>query len=110
MAKEFEWIGDIRGRGVLLGIELVKDRHSKEPANAETQAIFQYCLDNGLIFQVRGVRDLKNVIRLVPPMTTTKTELDRALSILHDAFTKVAKRGAKRRSKVRRRSAAQGAT
>ena len=81
----------------------MKDRHGKAPANAETQAIFQYCLDNGLIFQVRGVRDLKNVIRLVPPMTTTKTELDRALSILHDAFTKVAKRGTKRRPKVRAR-------
>jgi 2,2-dialkylglycine decarboxylase (pyruvate) len=110
MAKEFEWIGDIRGRGVLLGIELVQDRRSKAPADAETQAIFQYCLDHGLIFQVRGVRDLKNVIRLVPPMTTTRVELDRALSILHDAFTKVAERGAKRRPKVRRRSAGQGAT
>ena len=109
MAKEFECIGDIRGRGVLLGIELVRDRHGKAPANAETQAIFQYCLDNGLIFQVRGVRDLKNVIRLVPPMTTTRVELDRALSILNDAFAKLAKRGAKRRPKVRRRSAAQGA-
>ena len=84
---------------VLLGIELVKDRKDKAPANAETQAILQHCLDHGLIFQVRGVRELKNVIRLVPPMTTTKTEVDRALSILHDAFRKVAGRGTKRRAK-----------
>ena len=72
MAKEFEWIGDIRGRGVLLGIELVADRQTKAPANAETQKIYDYALDKGLIFQIRGVRELKNVIRLVPPMTSTR--------------------------------------
>ena len=93
MAKEFEMIGDIRGRGVLIGIELVADRHGKAPANAETQAVFQSCLENGLIFQVRGVRDLKNVIRLVPPMSATDAEIDRAMSILYDAFKAVARTG-----------------
>ena len=92
MAKEIELIGDIRGRGVLLGIELVTDRHRKTPANAETQAVFQRCLENGLIFQVRGVRDLKNVIRLVPPMTTTDAEVDRAMDILHDALLAATRR------------------
>jgi len=93
MAKEFEMIGDVRGRGVLLGIELVTDRHNKAPANAETQAVFESCLKNGLIFQVRGVRDLKNVIRLVPPMSTTDEEVDRAMSILYDAFKAVSRTG-----------------
>ena len=100
MAKEFEWIGDIRGRGVLLGIELVKDRATKEPANDETQKIYDYALDKGLIFQVRGVRALKNVIRLVPPMTSTPEEVDQALSILYDAFNGLGKRGSKRKAKV----------
>ena len=97
MAKEFEWIGDIRGRGVLLGIELVKGRATKAPANEETQAVYDYALDKGLIFQVRGVRELKNVIRLVPPMTSTREEVDRALSILYDAFRELGKRGSKRK-------------
>jgi len=92
MAKKCGLIGDVRGRGVLLGIELVKDRRSKMPANAETQAIFEDCLKNGLIFQVRGVRKLKNVIRLVPPMTTTDAEVDRAMSILNDAMEKVSRK------------------
>ena len=92
MAKEFPLIGDVRGRGVLLGIELVTDRKKKTPANKETQAIFEHCLDAGLIFQVRGVRKLKNVIRLVPPMTATNAEVDRAMAILHDAFAKVSRR------------------
>ncbi len=98
MAKEFGLIGDVRGRGVLLGIELVTDRKTKTPANLETQAIYDYCLDHGLIFQVRGVRALKNVIRLVPPMTTTDAEVDQAMSILYDAFKAV--------NRTRRRSAA----
>ena len=102
MAKEFELIGDIRGRGVLLGIELVKDRKSKEPANEETQAIFDYCMDKGLIFQVRGVRDLKNVIRLVPPMTTPKDQIDRAMSIMFDAVKSVAKGKRRRRAGARK--------
>lgn len=89
MAKEFDLIGDVRGRGVLLGIELVTDRRSKAPANKQAQAVFEHCLSAGLIFQLRGVRKLKNVIRLVPPMTATDAEVDRAMGILHDALSKV---------------------
>lgn len=89
MAKEFELIGDVRGRGVLLGIELVTDRRSKAPANKQAQAVFEHCLSAGLIFQLRGVRKLKNVIRLVPPMTATDAEVDRAMGILYDALSKV---------------------
>jgi len=96
MAKEFELVGDIRGRGVLLGIEFVTDRERKTPAEAATRRIFDECLKKGLIFQIRGTRGLQNVIRLVPPMTTTKAELDRALTILYDAVKRAAK-GKRRR-------------
>src|SRR5262249_21009217 len=54
MAQKFEIIGDVRGRGVLLGVELVTDRVHKTPANREAEAIASHCLDNGLILQVRG--------------------------------------------------------
>jgi 2,2-dialkylglycine decarboxylase (pyruvate) len=86
MADEFELIGDIRGRGVLLGVELVTDRERRTPANDETTAIAKYCLDKGLIFQIRGTGPTLNVIRLVPPMTTSDAEIDRAMSILFDAL------------------------
>jgi 4-aminobutyrate aminotransferase-like enzyme len=89
MATEFELIGDIRGWGVLLGIELVTDRERKTPANDAAKAIAQFCLERGLIFQLRGTRDLLNVIRLVPPMTATSDEIDRSMSILYDAFRMV---------------------
>ena len=92
MGSELELIGDVRGRGVLLGIELVTDREKKTPANAAAQEIAKHCLDSGLIFQLRGTRGDLNVIRLVPPMTTTDAEVDRAMSILYEAL-KTAERG-----------------
>ena len=93
MTQEFELIGDIRGRGVLVGIELVTDRERKTPANAEAKEIARLCQQNGLIFQLRGVGDLLNVIRLVPPMTTSDAEIDRAMSIIRDAIVAVSKQG-----------------
>jgi 2,2-dialkylglycine decarboxylase (pyruvate) len=86
MAAEFELIGDIRGRGVLLGIEFVTDRGKKTPANAEVQRIAAYCLEHGLIFQLRGTQGDLNVIRLVPAMTTSEAEVDRAMSIMRDGI------------------------
>jgi 2,2-dialkylglycine decarboxylase (pyruvate) len=54
----------------------------------------EYCLDNGLIFQLRGTRGDLNVIRLIPPMVTTDAQVDRAMSILRDALVEVSgKRG-----------------
>ena len=93
MAEDFELIGDVRGRGVLLGIELVTDRDRKTPADAQAEQVFAKCFDDGLIFQIRGARGLRNVIRLVPPMTTTDDEVDRAMSIIHDAIKSVAGSG-----------------
>jgi 2,2-dialkylglycine decarboxylase (pyruvate) len=91
MAKEFELIGDVRGRGVLLGIEFVTDRTKKTPANAEVNKMASYCLEQGLIFQLRGTQGDLNVIRLVPPMVATDAEVDRAMSILRDAIALVSR-------------------
>jgi 2,2-dialkylglycine decarboxylase (pyruvate) len=95
MQSEIELIGDIRGRGVLLGVELVTDRHSKTPANAAARMVAEECLANGLIFQLRGVGGALNVIRLVPPMTTSEAEVDRAMSILYDALCHASRAGQK---------------
>lgn len=93
MQDEINLIGDIRGRGVLLGVELVTDRHTKTPANAAARAVADDCLEHGLIFQLRGVSGALNVIRLVPPMTTSEAEVDRAMSILYDALRRVSRIG-----------------
>ncbi len=87
MATRYEVIGDVRGRGVLLGLELVTDRERKIPANKEAAVAERQCLEAGLILQVRGTGPgRRNVLRLVPPMTTTDAEIDRAVSILDDAI------------------------
>jgi 2,2-dialkylglycine decarboxylase (pyruvate) len=86
MAAEFGVIGDVRGRGVLLGIEFVDSLKSRLPASDLVRRISQRCLSRGLIFQVRGVRDLKNVIRLVPPMTTPDDQVDQAMGTLREAI------------------------
>jgi 2,2-dialkylglycine decarboxylase (pyruvate) len=91
MANEFEMIGDIRGRGVLVGIEFVTDREKKTPANAEVGRIASYCLEHGLIFQLRGTQGDLNVIRLVPPMVASEADVDRAMSIMRDGIAFVSR-------------------
>lgn len=83
LAQRWEAIGDVRGRGLLLGIELVEDRHSRKPAFALGRAVHRYCFERGLIFSQRRQG---SVLRFVPPMTTTDAQLDRAAQLLDDAF------------------------
>ena len=83
LAQRWEQIGEVRGRGLLLGIELVEDRESRRPATALGQAVHRSCFEAGLIFsQRRG----GSVLRFVPPATTTPDQLDRAAEILDDAL------------------------
>jgi len=88
MAREFELVGDIRGRGVLLGIELVADRESRVPVDAAAKAMLEHCERSGLILQLRGSGGHRNVLRLVPPMSTSDDDVDRALDILRDGIAK----------------------
>jgi 4-aminobutyrate aminotransferase-like enzyme len=74
-----EVIGDVRGLGLFLGMEFVKDRASKEPALEIMSKVENYCLENGLIlFTTPGVA----VMRFAPPLTINKAEVDYAISIL----------------------------
>ena len=86
LAQRHQIIGDIRGRGLLQGIELVQDRVSKEPAYQEGQQIGRMCQDDGLLFSLRRQG---SVIRFVPPFTTTEDQLDLAAEILDHAIGQV---------------------
>ena len=87
LRSRHEIIGDIRGRGLLQGIELVKDRNSKEPDRESGREIARMCLENGLIFSSRRGG---SVFRFVPPFTTTEAQLDTAAEILEQAIQTVA--------------------
>jgi 4-aminobutyrate aminotransferase-like enzyme len=69
MAERYDFIGDVRGRGVLLGIEMVEDRQTRAPANEMCREAVRRCEANGLLVQARGSHARSNVIRLVPPMS-----------------------------------------
>ncbi len=86
LQQRYEIIGDIRGRGLLQGIELVRDRRTKEPATEIAADIYRYSLTNGLMFSVRG--KFKNVLRFVPPFTTTNAQIDKATEILEAGMRK----------------------
>ena len=86
LASRHEIIGDIRGRGLLQGIELVADRGTREPAYAQGREIGRRCLENGLILSVRRSG---SVFRFVPPFTTTEAQMDEAAEILDAAITGV---------------------
>ena len=82
--KKFRLIGDVRGMGLLWGLELVTDRITKEKAVQEAEEIMYDCLANGLSFKVsKG-----NVIQLSPALTISRKELETALSIVHESFLK----------------------
>ena len=86
LAERFELIGDVRGRGLLQGIELVHSRETKEPATDAGPRIAAHALREGLIFSVRREG---SVLRFVPPATTTEAQIDHAMEILADALEAV---------------------
>jgi len=77
-------IGDVRGKGLMLGVELVKDQTTKEPASAETADIFERVKDLGLLIGKGGLHG--NVFRIKPPMCITKHDIDFSLEVLDKAF------------------------
>ncbi len=89
MKEDHPVIGDVRGRGLLLGMELVKNPETKEPAGEETQQLTRKCLENGLILQQASYAESANVWRIAPPMTATYEELDRGVAILDKSMTEL---------------------
>ena len=77
-------IGDVRGKGLMLGIELVKDRATKEPAKAECAQVLETCKEMGLLLGKGGLHG--QTIRFSPPMCVTEADADFLLAVLDQAF------------------------
>jgi alanine-glyoxylate transaminase / (R)-3-amino-2-methylpropionate-pyruvate transaminase len=82
-------IGDVRGRGLMLGVELVRDRATKEPAKAETAEVLEELRALGVLVGKGGLDG--NVLRIKPPMCVTRADADFALEALDHALTTVAR-------------------
>lgn len=88
MQEKYGIIGEIRGIGLMIGIELVKDRKTREPAEKERSAVLEECFYNGLILLPAG----RSTIRVIPPLTISIASLEEGLDILENALQKHSKR------------------
>jgi 4-aminobutyrate aminotransferase len=76
-------IGEVRGKGLMIGVEFIKDHETKEPAHDLTERVVELGYERGLLMLSCG----KSVIRIAPPLAITKSEMDEGLRIFEDALT-----------------------
>ena len=89
LKNKYEIIGDIRGKGLFLGIELVKNRSSLEPAPKEAELLVEGMLSKNILLSIDGPR--KNVIKIKPPMVISKEDVDRTIKSLNEVFIVIEK-------------------
>jgi 4-aminobutyrate aminotransferase / (S)-3-amino-2-methylpropionate transaminase / 5-aminovalerate transaminase len=87
MAERFELIGEVRGRGAMVAMELVEDRGTKAPAKAATSRLIEECYHQGVVVMKAGTYD--NVIRFLPPLTIDEDLLSEGLDIVDKSLAAV---------------------
>lgn len=85
MKEDFEIIGDVRGKGLMIGVELVKDRRSREPAANEAEGIMIECWKKGVLLITAGL----STIRIVPPLVIKRKLVDAALEIIEGEIRRI---------------------
>lgn len=86
--EQYEIIGEVRGKGAMLAMELVKDRETKEPATDQAKQLVQKCYEKGLVILSCG--NFGNVIRTLMPLVITEAELEKGLGILEESLAELA--------------------
>jgi 4-aminobutyrate aminotransferase len=87
LARESRLIGDVRGLGLMIGVEMVRDKDTKEMAKSETEQVVQACFRRGLLLLACG----PNGVRFSPPLVITEAQADRAFEIFVEALAEVEK-------------------
>ncbi len=82
MKEKYEIVGDVRGMGLFIGVEIVKDKKTKARGELEAKQIIEHCFRNGLLAITAG----RNTLRIVPPLNISEEELFEGLDILEDAI------------------------
>ena len=80
-------IGDVRGRGLFIGFELVKDRETKEPAAEEAARIVDLMRDKGVLLSTDGPHH--NVIKIKPPMVITDVDVEKTVDLLNTCLSQL---------------------
>lgn len=89
LRDRYEQVGDVRGHGLLQGIELVSDKASKAPADALGASVTAACLDRGLHMNIVQLPGMGGIFRIAPPLTITDDDLDTGLDILEGVLEDV---------------------
>ncbi|MFX0082403.1 MAG: aspartate aminotransferase family protein [Candidatus Hodarchaeota archaeon] len=90
IAKDYDFFGEIRGKGLLIGLEVVKDKETKEPDISKCNRIQAMSVSNGLIIGTSMMRTRNSSILLFsPPLITSKDDVDRGLEIFQDAINQI---------------------
>jgi 2,2-dialkylglycine decarboxylase (pyruvate) len=90
LREKYEIIGDVRGFGLLQGVELVKDRETREPDAETGRAITRRCMELGLSMNIVAVGKMAAVWRIAPPLTVSRAELERGIAIMDQAIGEAA--------------------
>ena len=89
LRDRYDVVGDVRGRGLLQGIELVQDKRSKTPADALGNAVTSACLDRGLHMNIVQLPGMGGIFRIAPPLTISEDDLHTGLDILESSLRAV---------------------
>ncbi len=87
LKEKYEIVGDVRGLGLLLGVEIVKKKETKEPDRTSALKIIWRCWEKGLLMMTYG--KYGNVLRIAPPLVISKEELDKAIDIIEESIKDV---------------------
>jgi 4-aminobutyrate aminotransferase/4-aminobutyrate aminotransferase/(S)-3-amino-2-methylpropionate transaminase len=86
LQQTYELIGDVRAIGLFIGIELVKDRTTKEPARKEAEQFIAEGLKRGVIFGESKYLGLGNVVKIKPPLVITESEAEKVMQVFEDVL------------------------
>jgi 4-aminobutyrate aminotransferase-like enzyme len=84
MQGKYELIGDIRGPGLMIGIELVRNRNTKEPACEEADRFLEEGLKRGVLFGHSRYNTMGNVVKIKPPLVITESQVERVLEVFEE--------------------------
>lgn len=89
LQDRYELIGDIRGPGLMIGVELVKNRQTKEPAREETSLFIKEGINRGVIFGESKYLGLGNIVKIKPPLVITEEQVEKTLNVFEDIVSEL---------------------
>jgi 2,2-dialkylglycine decarboxylase (pyruvate) len=89
LQQRHEIIGNVRGLGLLHGVELVRDRETREPDAATARAIANRCMELGLSMNIVAISTMAAIWRIAPPLTVSEEEIERGVATLDQAISDI---------------------